>query len=174
MNKKDLWVGLNERARKGLTPRNYKSGSLGQRIAESGVDAGELTASRSKTELKKVWIPGVEIFSRETHPQRHRGSFGHGNGQPRGCSPTAPKDFISIRRAFRRMRRRNNGCDVCLSLNRKTIRCDRTIASNGTSCFFYRAARKFSCVMCAQVFPRAACVFLRTATIIGAGTTSAW
>jgi len=75
MNKKDLWVGLNERARKGLTPRNYKSGTLGQRIAESGVDAGELTASRSKTELKKVWIPGVEIFSRETHPQRHRGSF---------------------------------------------------------------------------------------------------
>ena len=76
MNKKDLWVGLNERARKGLTPRNYKSGTLGQRIAESGIDAGELTASRSKTELKKVWIPGVEIFSRETHPQRHRGSFG--------------------------------------------------------------------------------------------------
>src|SRR5207302_11391301 len=75
MNKKDLWVGLNERARKGLTPRNYKSGTLGQRIAESGVDAGELTASRSKTELKKVWIPGVEIFSRATHPQRHRGSF---------------------------------------------------------------------------------------------------
>src|SRR5437764_14890942 len=76
MNKKDLWVGLNERARKGLTPRNYKSGTLGQRIAESSVDSCELTASRSKTELKKVWIPGVEIFSRETHPQRHRGSFG--------------------------------------------------------------------------------------------------
>src|SRR5260370_20203241 len=76
MNKKDLGVGLNERARKGLTPRNYKSGTLGQRIAESGVDAGELTASRSKTELKKVWIPGVEIFSRETHPQRNGDSFG--------------------------------------------------------------------------------------------------
>src|SRR5712692_8147003 len=76
MNKKHLWVGLDERARKGLTPRNYKSGTLGQRIAESGVDAGELTVSRSKTELKKVWIPGAEIFSRETHPQRHRGSFG--------------------------------------------------------------------------------------------------
>jgi dTDP-4-dehydrorhamnose 3,5-epimerase-like enzyme len=76
MNKKDLWVGLNERARKGLTPRNYKTGTLAQRIAESGVDAGELAAGRGKTELKKVWIPGVEIFSREIHPQRHRGSFG--------------------------------------------------------------------------------------------------
>src|SRR6266702_2951868 len=76
MNKKDLWVGLNERVRKGLTPRNYKTGPLGQRIAESGVDAGEVAAGRGKTELKKAWIPGVEIFSREIHPQRHRGSFG--------------------------------------------------------------------------------------------------
>src|SRR5258708_8986160 len=76
MNKKDLWVGLNERAIEGPTGRNYTSGAIRQRIAESGVDAGELTVSRSKTELKKVWIPGAEIFSRETHPQRHRGSFG--------------------------------------------------------------------------------------------------
>src|SRR5256885_3753509 len=76
MTKKDLWVALNERARKGLTPSNNKSGSLGERIAEPGVDAGGLTAGRSKTEWKKVWIPGVEIFSREIHPQRHRGSFG--------------------------------------------------------------------------------------------------
>jgi dTDP-4-dehydrorhamnose 3,5-epimerase-like enzyme len=84
MNKKDLWVGLNERARKGLTPRNYKSGTLAQRIAESGVDAGELATGRGKTELKKVWIPGVEIFSREIHPQRHRGSFGELAREARG------------------------------------------------------------------------------------------
>ena len=76
MNKKDLWVGLNERARKGLTPRNYKSGTLAQRIAEAGIDAGELAAGRGKADFKKIWIPGVEIFSREIHPQRHRGSFG--------------------------------------------------------------------------------------------------
>src|SRR5438874_13494612 len=74
--KKDLWVGLNERARKGLTPRNYKSDTLAQRVPESGVDGGELAAGRGKAELKKAWIPGVEIFSREIHPQRHRGSFG--------------------------------------------------------------------------------------------------
>ena len=76
MNKKDLWLGLNERARKALAPRNYKTGSLAQRVAESGIDAGELATDRGKGELKKVWIPGVEIFSREIHPQRHRGSFG--------------------------------------------------------------------------------------------------
>ena len=76
MNKKDLWVGLNERARKGLTPRNYKSGNLAQRIAEAGIDAGELAAGRGKADFKKIWIPGVEIVSREIHPQRHRGSFG--------------------------------------------------------------------------------------------------
>jgi dTDP-4-dehydrorhamnose 3,5-epimerase-like enzyme len=74
--KSDLWLGLNERARKGLSPRNYKSGTVAQRVAGAGVDGGELTASRGKAELKKVWIPGVEIFSREIHPQRHRGSFG--------------------------------------------------------------------------------------------------
>ena len=76
MNKKDLWLGLNERARKALTPRDYKSGALAQRVAESGVDAGELATGRAKAELKKVWIPGVEIFARDVHPQRHRGSFG--------------------------------------------------------------------------------------------------
>jgi dTDP-4-dehydrorhamnose 3,5-epimerase-like enzyme len=84
MNKKDLWFGLNERARKGLTPRSYKSGTVAERIAGWGVDAAELAASRGKAELKKVWIPGVEIFSREIHPQRHRGSFGELAREARG------------------------------------------------------------------------------------------
>lgn len=74
--KNDLWVGLDERARKSLVSRDYKIGSLAQRLANSGVDAGELLAPRVKTELKKAWIAGVEIFSRTIHPQRHRGSFG--------------------------------------------------------------------------------------------------
>src|ERR1700730_13173762 len=74
--KKDLWVGLNDRARKALTARNYKSGNLAQRLAESGVEGGELAAGRGKADLKKAWIPGVEIFSREIHPQRLRRSFG--------------------------------------------------------------------------------------------------
>src|SRR5205807_3003830 len=33
-------------------------------------------SGRGKADLKKAWIPGVEIFAREVHPQRHRGSFG--------------------------------------------------------------------------------------------------
>ena len=76
MNKKDLWLGLAQSARKALSARNYKSGALAQRLAGSGVDAGELATPRAKTALKSAWIPGVEIFSREIHPQRHRGSFG--------------------------------------------------------------------------------------------------
>ena len=74
--KKDFWVGLNPSARKALTPRDYKTGSVAQRLSAAGVDAGELASGRGKADLKKAWIPGVEIFSREIHPQRHRGSFG--------------------------------------------------------------------------------------------------
>lgn len=74
--KKDLWLGLNERARKSLVSRNYKAGSLAERVSGSGVDAGELVALRGKPDLKKSWIPGFEIFSRTVHAQRHRGSFG--------------------------------------------------------------------------------------------------
>src|ERR1700731_1036548 len=79
MNKseKNLWLGLNEPARKALSARDYKAASLVQRVARSGVDASELAAAdRRKPDIKKVWIPGVEIFAREVHPQRHRGSFG--------------------------------------------------------------------------------------------------
>jgi dTDP-4-dehydrorhamnose 3,5-epimerase-like enzyme len=76
MNEKDLWIGLNPQTRKALSARNYKSGSAAQRIAESGVDASELATTRAKSDLKRVWIPGVEIFAREIYPQRHRGSFG--------------------------------------------------------------------------------------------------
>jgi dTDP-4-dehydrorhamnose 3,5-epimerase-like enzyme len=74
--KKDLWLGLNERARKSLVSRDYKTVSLAQRLSSSGVDASELVAPRTKAELRKVWIPGVEVCSRAIHPQRNRGSFG--------------------------------------------------------------------------------------------------
>ena len=76
MNKKDLWGGLNERTRKALSARDYKTGTLAQRVAGPGVEAGEIAGGRGKTALKQAWIPGVEIFAREIHPQRHRGSFG--------------------------------------------------------------------------------------------------
>src|SRR6266550_3254360 len=79
MNKGEtnLWVGASDAARDALTARDYKAGSFAQRVARSGVDAGELAAAdRSKPEMKRVWVPGVEIFSRTIHPQRHRGLFG--------------------------------------------------------------------------------------------------
>jgi dTDP-4-dehydrorhamnose 3,5-epimerase-like enzyme len=74
--KNDLWVGLDQRVKKALASRDYTTGSLAQRLAGSGVDAGDLLTSRARADLKKVWIPGVEIFSRTIHAQRHRGSFG--------------------------------------------------------------------------------------------------
>ena len=76
-NVKNLWGALSGTARKALAARDYKAGSLAQRLARSGVDAGELAgADRPKPEIKSIWIPGVEIFSRTIHPQRHRGVFG--------------------------------------------------------------------------------------------------
>ncbi len=79
MNKGEtnLWTGVSDAARNALTARDYKAGSLTERVAHSGIDASALAmADRSKPEIKRVWIPGVEIFSRTIHPQRHRGAFG--------------------------------------------------------------------------------------------------
>ena len=74
---KNLWVGLNAAAQAALAARDYKTGSFSQRLAHSGVDAGELAAAdRRRPEIKKTWIPGVEIFSRTIYSQRHRGVFG--------------------------------------------------------------------------------------------------
>jgi dTDP-4-dehydrorhamnose 3,5-epimerase-like enzyme len=79
MNKGEmnLWSGVSDAVRDVLAARDYKGGSLPQRVVHSGIDAGELAmADRSRPEVKRVWIPGVEIFSRKIHPQRHRGVFG--------------------------------------------------------------------------------------------------
>src|SRR3984893_11436713 len=77
MNKKNLWAGLDDAARASLTSRNYKAGSFAQRLAQTGVDAGEVASlDRRKPDAKKIWIPGVEIFPRQIHAQRYRGVFG--------------------------------------------------------------------------------------------------
>jgi dTDP-4-dehydrorhamnose 3,5-epimerase-like enzyme len=74
---KKLWQGLDNAARKMLTTRDYKAGSLAQQLGVGGVEAGELAAAdRTKPDLKKAWIPGVEVFTRRVHAQRHRGFFG--------------------------------------------------------------------------------------------------
>ena len=74
---KDLWQGINPRAQDALSTRNYRIESFGQELSERSVEASQLTiAERKNPEIEKAWIPGVEIFSRKIHPQRHRGSFG--------------------------------------------------------------------------------------------------
>lgn len=79
MNKKssDRWHGLTQEARRALVERDYSTRSLAQRIAEVGIEAGQLAgAERTEPEIAQAWIPGVEIFARTIHPQRHRGLFG--------------------------------------------------------------------------------------------------
>ena len=78
MNKRgnELWSGIDARVKKVLISRDYKAGSLGERVAQLGIDGGELAGASSTADIKKIWIPGVEIFARQIHPQRHRGSFG--------------------------------------------------------------------------------------------------
>lgn len=77
MSKRKLWVGLNEAAQNALVARDYKTGIFARRLRDSGVEAAELAiADRRKPEIKRIWIPGVEIFARKVYSQPHRGSFG--------------------------------------------------------------------------------------------------
>jgi dTDP-4-dehydrorhamnose 3,5-epimerase-like enzyme len=74
---KNFWQGIDTATQDALTPRDYRTASLAQELAQRGVDAGELSvADKSQREIKESWIPGVEIFARKIHPQRHRGFFG--------------------------------------------------------------------------------------------------
>jgi dTDP-4-dehydrorhamnose 3,5-epimerase-like enzyme len=73
----DRWHALDPQTRDSLQQRDYNHRSLGEQIAEVGIEAGQLaSADRSDSELARAWIPGVEIFSRTIYPQRHRGIFG--------------------------------------------------------------------------------------------------
>jgi dTDP-4-dehydrorhamnose 3,5-epimerase-like enzyme len=79
MNKRDenLWQGIDPAARQALSGRDYRMASFAQELARRGVDAGELvTTDKNQRDIKEAWIPGVEIFARRVHPQRHRGCFG--------------------------------------------------------------------------------------------------
>ncbi|HEY1582866.1 MAG TPA: hypothetical protein VGF73_07200 [Chthoniobacterales bacterium] len=73
----ERWQGLSREARAQLVMRDYRPCSLAAQIAEAGVDAGQIaTMDREAADLAEAWIPGVEVFARTIHPQRHRGSFG--------------------------------------------------------------------------------------------------
>jgi dTDP-4-dehydrorhamnose 3,5-epimerase-like enzyme len=74
---KNLWQGIDPDAQGALKPRDYRTASFARELSRRGVDVGELaTADRNQGEVKEAWIPGVEVFARKIHPQRHRGSFG--------------------------------------------------------------------------------------------------
>ena len=76
-SKSNLWHGLTSEARKALGARDYRTRSWGDRLSMEGVEAGLLSAAgRAQSEIGASWIPGVEIFARTIHPQRHRGFFG--------------------------------------------------------------------------------------------------
>jgi hypothetical protein len=70
-----LWKGLNPAAQADLNQRDYSAKSLPERLGPTGVDAGEQIAADRAT-LVDAWIPGVELFARKIHSQRHRGFFG--------------------------------------------------------------------------------------------------
>src|SRR5215469_13616437 len=75
--KKNLWQGIDPAAQEALKARDYRTASFAQELAQWGVETGELLAAdRTQRENNEAWIPGVEVFARKIHPQRHRGFFG--------------------------------------------------------------------------------------------------
>jgi dTDP-4-dehydrorhamnose 3,5-epimerase-like enzyme len=74
---KELWQGISAEARKALAMRDYAPQTFADRLAVAGLEAGKLaSADRTAAEIRDNWIPGVEIFPRQIHYQRHRGVFG--------------------------------------------------------------------------------------------------
>ena len=75
-----LWQGLSAETQKALATRDYAPQSFAARVAGTGIEAGKLAAAdRTTAENREAWIPGVEIFPRPIHFQRHRGVFGEGD-----------------------------------------------------------------------------------------------
>jgi len=72
---KNLWRGLQTGAASALSMRDYTAASFAEQLATVGVEAGQIIAT-DRAGLGDVWIPGVEIFRRAIHFQRHRGIFG--------------------------------------------------------------------------------------------------
>jgi len=72
---KNIWRGLQTGAASALSMRDYSAASFAERLATVGVETGQIIVT-NRAELGHVWIPGVEIFPRTIHFQRHRGIFG--------------------------------------------------------------------------------------------------
>jgi dTDP-4-dehydrorhamnose 3,5-epimerase-like enzyme len=99
MSNDDRWHGLQPEAKQALKTRDYAAASLPERIGRAGVDAGQIISAQGD-ELKEVWIPGVKIFARPIHTQRHRGLFGEfvrENEGPLADSKFWPKQWSAAR-----------------------------------------------------------------------------
>jgi dTDP-4-dehydrorhamnose 3,5-epimerase-like enzyme len=72
---RDIWRGLQPGVTSALITRDYRAPALSTQLAGVGVEAGQIISSKRRS-LAGVWIPGVEIFPRAIHVQRHRGLFG--------------------------------------------------------------------------------------------------
>jgi dTDP-4-dehydrorhamnose 3,5-epimerase-like enzyme len=77
-----LWQGLASKAQAALVTRDYRTQKFSEQLAAGGVDGGELASGNPSTQ--ENWIPGVEIFARVIHRQRHRGLFGEFARQEEG------------------------------------------------------------------------------------------
>ena len=85
-DKQKLWQGLRPDARATLQTRDYAKADLAARLAGNGVEASEIATAQAgpHPDLVEAWIPGVEIFHRQIHQQRHRGWFGEFSRQKEG------------------------------------------------------------------------------------------
>ena len=73
----NLWQGIEAGPRGDLNTRDYRTASFAQELSQRGLEASELVAAdRNQRDVNEAWIPGVEIFARKIHAQRHRGLFG--------------------------------------------------------------------------------------------------
>jgi dTDP-4-dehydrorhamnose 3,5-epimerase-like enzyme len=77
------WQPLKPAARAAISQRDYSARSVAERLADSGVEVGEIAGKSA--ELREAWIPGVEIFGRRIYVQRHRGFFGEFARQDEGA-----------------------------------------------------------------------------------------
>src|SRR5438094_841255 len=72
----NLWQGIDASARDDLNTRDYRTASFAEGLSQRDLEASEFVgADRNKRDVKEAWIPGVEIFARKIHAQRHRGLF---------------------------------------------------------------------------------------------------
>lgn len=94
------WRGLKPTTRQALEIRDYSARELPEQLATTGLEAGKVIAAREALVAAGAWIPGVEVFPRTIHQQRHRGFFGEFARQEDGLLSALglwPKQWASAR-----------------------------------------------------------------------------